>query len=79
MIQTDFTFTFIRGGISAEKKNPYLQVSNGRKELFVNFDKDFKKQVGPSTFDEYSEGDEISLTVEILPGSDTVKVVGFAE
>lgn len=78
-LQIEYTFTFVRGGISAEKKVPYLLLSNGRKELYVNFPKNVRKEIDDDTFASYSENDEITLVVNILPGSDTVTFVRVLE
>ena len=64
---------FIRGGISSKSGNPYLQVSNGRKELFVTLDDELK--ITENTFSGYNEEDPISLEVEQVVGSDTVRVL----
>jgi len=72
----EVTVTFIRGGISAKSGKPYLQVSNGRAELFVNIPKGF--EIDENTFSDYSEDDAITLEVETVVGSDTVKLVSLA-
>jgi len=66
--------TFIRGGI-AKSGRPYLQVSNGRAELFLNIPKN--AQFTDETVAEYEEGDEIEVNVRTLPGSDSVTFMGI--
>lgn len=66
------TLIFIRGGVSAKTGNPYLQVSNGRKEFFCNVK---KLEIDESTFNSFEEGDAIDLEVEVTVGSDGVNVV----
>jgi hypothetical protein len=68
---------FIRGGISAKTGNPYLSLSNGRKEFFVNIPKDL--HVDDETFSRYSEDDSITVDVEVTVGSDNVKLLGIVE
>lgn len=70
-------FTFIRGGI-AKSGNPYLQVSNGRSEFFVNVPKG-SNLINENTFNEYSEDDMIQLEVEVLPGTDSVTLHSIVE
>lgn len=65
---------FIRGGLTKANK-PYLCVSNGRSEFFINITKSIN--INNETFDSYEEGDHISLEVEILPGSDSLKLVSI--
>jgi len=69
----NFTFEYIMGGISQKTGRPYLKVSNGRKELFVNFKKDHG--VTDTTFADFEEGDEIVLNVSVIPGSETVTFI----
>lgn len=71
-VQGEVTLTFIRGGISAKSKKPYLQVSNGRSEIFLNT---AGLPIDENTFSSYDEDDEISLVVETTVGSDSVKVI----
>lgn len=70
VIEGQVTLTFIRGGMS-KKGSPYLQVSNGRSEFFVNVPKDFDPQV----FEQYDENDDITLEVSVMVGSETVKLL----
>lgn len=63
---------FVRGGLSAKTGNAYLQVSNGRKEFFVNVK---KVEIDDTTFNSFEEGDVITLEVEVTVGSDGVNVV----
>lgn len=65
---------FIRAG-RTKKNLPYLQVSNGRAELWVNCPKD----LNPEVFEAYKENDPITLQVEVLVGSDTVKLIRVGE
>lgn len=69
-------FTFIRGGIAKTGK-PYLSVSNGKKELFVDFSKEVKEQINEQTFEAYAEDDIIELKVTCTPGSDRVLLVSL--
>ena len=71
----EVTVTFIRGGISSKSGKPYLQISNGRAELFVNIPKEY--EVDDKTFVDYSEDDMITLEVETIVGSDTVKLLSL--
>jgi len=64
---------FIRGGVSDKTKKPYLLVSNGRKELYINIPNG--SDVTAETFEKYNEGDTINLKVSVLVGSDTVTLV----
>lgn len=75
IIKTEVTMTFIRGGIS-KNDNPYLQVSNGRKEFFVNMPKDLI--ISGDEFDSFQENDEITFNAKILPGSDSITFVSLA-
>jgi len=70
------SLTFIRGGISGKSGKPYLQLSNGRKEFFALIDKSFF--VDNETFSDISENDLVDFEVQVVPGNDTVRVMGFA-
>jgi len=65
-------FMFINGGIAKKSGNPYLQVSNGRSEFFINIPKTLKDKIDEDTFSEYNDGDMIALNVEVVVGSDRV-------
>lgn len=52
---------FVMGGMSKEKNNPYLQVSDGIEASFVRFDKEC--EIDKDTFANYQKGDEITLEV----------------
>jgi len=71
-IQAQGEFIFIRGGIS-QKGSPYIQVSNGRKEMFLNISPLFP--VTEHTFASYNDGDVINLQVEVTVGSDRVTLL----
>lgn len=64
------TFIFVMGGIGAEKKKPYLKVSNGRQELYVTIPKRLHPSIDEDTFAGYNPDDEIDLTVRIRAGSE---------
>jgi len=61
--------TYVFGGLSNEKKKPYLQVSNGIEAKFLKLSKDF--DVNENTFSSFEKGDIITLEVE-FDGVDTV-------
>jgi len=65
---------FIRAGIS-KKGNPYMQVSNGRAEIFV----DIPKGVDHGEFEgwvaEFEEDSVISIPVRVTVGSDGVSLL----
>lgn len=69
---------FIRGGI-AKSGRPYLQVSNGRAELFANLPKNLDKDEFQEQVQIFEEGDEITLEVETIVGSDTIKVLSITQ
>jgi hypothetical protein len=69
------TVVFIRGGISKSGK-PYLQVSNGRAEMFVNIPKG-SQLVNDETFQNYKEDDLIDLEVSQTIGSENVTLVSI--
>lgn len=73
-MQGEITLTFIRGGVSA-KGNSYLQVSNGRREFFVNIPKDL--DIDEDTFDDFEENDQITIEAKVLAGSDTVTLISL--
>lgn len=70
------TFVYIRGGLSAQKNTPYLMVSNGRKEMYLNIPKG--SDIDADTFNAYKEGDDITLKVSTLIGSDSVTYIAIA-
>jgi hypothetical protein len=72
-LEGEVTLTFIRGGISKGGK-PYLQVSNGRAEFFVNVPKN-SDVIRENTFERFEEDDEVTLLVEVTAGSDSVKLL----
>jgi hypothetical protein len=69
------TVVFIRGGIAKSGK-PYLQVSNGRAEMFVNIPKG-SQLVNDETFQNYKEDDLIDLEVSQTIGSENVTLVSI--
>lgn len=72
-LQGEVTLSFTRGGISSKNNKPYLSVSNGKKEFFVNFKKGHG--VTPETFERFEEDDEITLEVIVKAGSEEVTFV----
>jgi len=66
----DVTLMFIRSGTS-KKGNPYLMMSNGRAEIFL----DVPKDQDMSQFEKFQEGEMVKLTVEAYVGTDRVKFV----
>ena len=76
-LQGEVTVTFIRGGIS-KGGNPYLQISNGRAELFVTIPKG-SNLVSENTFNEYNEDDLITLEVEQTVGSESVTLLNIVD
>jgi len=70
---------FIRGGISAKNKKPYLQVSNGRAEFFVTIPKNIDHDDFESFFGSLSDGDLFTAELEILVGSDSVTLVAIPD
>jgi len=66
---------FVIGGISKEKKRPYLQVSDGIEAQFFNFAKD--SSLTADDFKDLERGDQIDLEVEVDPFSKRVTVLGF--
>jgi len=75
ILQGEVTVAFIMGGISKEKKKPYLQISNGLEKLFLKFDKNV--EVNEDTFADLVEGDELTIEVRQRVGSSQVTLVGF--
>lgn len=75
-LRGEVTVMFLNGGISAKSGKPYLKVSNGRSELYVDIPKGF--EIDEKTFEELSEGDELTLEVETLVGSDRVKLLSLS-
>jgi len=75
VLESEVTLMYIRGGI-AKSGRPYLQVSNGRAEFFLNIPKKFDG-ITETTFDDLAEGDEITVTVSQLVGSDRVVLVSL--
>jgi len=73
-IEVDVEVIFIRAGVS-KKDAKYLQISNGRSEVFANVPKDFDMSV----FEKYSEDDDITLTVQLLPGTDSITLIDVVE
>lgn len=61
----ELTTTFVRGGISKEKKNPYLQISDGIDSKFVTISDEITKDEFSSFVEQYERGDEITLSVKI--------------
>jgi len=55
--------TFVRGGISKEKKNPYLQVSDGVEAIFITIPKTL--DIDSDTFSTLERGEQITLDVEV--------------
>jgi len=74
----EITVTYIRGGIASKTGNPYLQVSNGRSEFFVNIPKG-SNLVDANTFSDFSEDDLITLEVEVTCGSPNVKLLSIIQ
>lgn len=72
----EVTLMFIMGGISKAGK-PYLQVSNGRKELWIKIPKDLQKGFNENTFESFSEEDSITMDVSITVGSDEVSLIAI--
>jgi len=52
---------FIMGGVSAKKRKPYLQVSDGLEGKFMMIGKE--AGITPDTFADYSKGDTILCKV----------------
>lgn len=75
VITAEVNLTFIRGGVAAKSGKPYCQVSNGRKEFFLNLKKDFDASV----FEKYSENDSITCEVELVVGSDSVTLLNVLD
>lgn len=75
-LEGEVTLMFLMGGISKAGK-PYLQVSNGRKELWINIPKDLQKGMNENTFADFSEDDPIVLDVVVTVGGDTVTLVAI--
>jgi len=74
-----YEFIFIRGGISSKSNKPYLSVSNGRAELFVQIPKSLSNSDFEEMFATFNEGDTINLEVSILPGSENVELHSVVE
>jgi len=78
-LQGEVTVTFVRGGVSTKTgtPKPYLQVSNGRSEFFITIPKSL--EITSQTFENFEEGDSITLEVEVLVGTANVKLLGVVE
>jgi len=74
-VEGSLTATFVRGGISKEKKKPYLQVSDGIAPIFISIPKDM--EIDEDTFTRYERGDEIEMTVTVDPFSNRTTLVGL--
>lgn len=68
-LQGEVTLIFIRSGVS-KNENPYLMLSNGRKEFFVSVE-----ESDLALFKDFKENDEVTLEVEVLVGSDSLNIV----
>jgi len=71
------TATFVRGGISKEKKNPYLQVSDGVEAIFITIPKDI--DIDKDTFNSFERGDSMTLEVEVDVFANRVTLVDIKE
>lgn len=69
-LEGEVTLIFVRAGTSKKNGKPYLCVANGRSELYVNLPEDHDL----SQYDELTDGDLITLNVEVTVGSDSVKI-----
>jgi len=78
MPQFEHDFVFVMGGIASKTGKPYLKVSNGRTEFFVNIPKG-DKSIDEDTFAGYNEGDTIRLAVGVLPGSEGVRFLSVVD
>jgi len=61
-LQGQVEMTFVMGGISKEKKKPYLQMSNGVEAKFMRLSKKFP--VDEDTFSDLEKGDIVALEIE---------------
>jgi len=68
-LQGEVTLTFVRADKS-KKGKPYLILANGRKEFFV-----WPTEDELALFSDFKENDEITLEVELIAGSDSVKIL----
>lgn len=67
-VQGQVTLLFIRAGVKNDRG--YLILANGRKEFYTPIDAESVEQ-----YEGFSDGDEITLNVEVTVGSDRVKVL----
>lgn len=65
----EVTLLFVRADMS-KKNKPYLILANGRKEFFV-----WPTEDELALFSDFEENQEITLEVEVMVGSDSVKVL----
>jgi len=69
-LEGEVTLIYVRAGIS-KKGRPYLCVANGRSELYI----DLPEGHDIDQYEEFSDGDMISLNVKVTVGSDRVTLV----
>jgi len=60
--ETTVEMIFVMGGISNEKKKPYLQLSNQIEAKFMRIHKDF--QVEKDTFSDLEKGETVFVSIE---------------
>jgi len=71
-ITGEVTLTFVRADKS-KKGKPYLILANGRKEFFV-----WPTEDELELFNGYTENDEITMEVEMIAGSESVKILSVS-
>ena len=72
-IEAELTMIFVMGGISKEKKKPYLQVSNGIETGFVTLPKNMP--IEDDFLSKYERGDEITFVAELFPLSPVIRYI----
>jgi len=76
-IAGEVTLTYVNGGISKEKKNPYLQVSDGVEAKFINIPKNIDREAFTEFCSERERGDQITVEVEVDPFSGRMTLINF--
>jgi len=73
-LEGEVNVIFIRAGIS-KKSNPYMQVSNGRAEIFLDIPKGVDHDEFTDWCGEFEEDALITIPVRVTVGSDGVTLL----
>jgi len=75
VVTTTVPLMFIRAGISEKNKRPYICVSNGRKEFYLNIPKGMDLDI--NDFSKLIEGELVDMEVSLIVGNESVSFVSL--